>query len=870
MPRTVDDVEQDEAPRDDKTRGSLNTTNQKNTKKENTDTETKDDFVNTRTDDDGGHKRNTTSGGAVVTSGNKKVQKDEEKTNDDNAISSFIQNLLSGTFGNTSGDDEDEDTGGGDTGGGTNTGGGGGGTNEQDQPKDDDSIDNPPNTDEQNTGSDRSGQFGSGTGDSGPSFFGEGRNRSKGKYIEYKGVQYPIDRKGTESSETETDVAKIEAAWSDDTFTVGSTTFNLKDYFSKSEEERKALFDTALGLQNNTPPTKKQLNVLGIFWIVKRDSTYGAVVSIADPDDTKKSIFFDDKGNITVKGVTYTAKEIITGDGIDAAAWVYKQVIATQSSELAALYAGWGFTEDSNNTDTPEDENPVTNPQDAEQKFEAKPKSNTSPEGAPPNVENSKALTEVKMRELLSTIDAPDSSIRIQSHIKSVWAAGEAPVQGGVYIGPTSKGYWGFRTNSKGTANQGIPANEYKRVESSITGAVKFSGRKLPGRYSWGGYVSSPILGAKIDPEKDHKITEYPIIMNFPEVGICNSAIPYVAENQTEQHRVVTGAITNENGWGIGAMEGYASWGERSHWCGYSSWFVWTHSGYTPKHTLSNPAGAHNASLVYSEFIPNPITQDSEGTYASLPMFVNPETGKMEVNPELQKMGSPIKGSEDAREHCHLYKFYKQTKYTKTTIEKVPGTKKVNGKLVAIETEKKKEEEIAIQVYEQMLPNPISAYFIRGVHFTDDGMTEMGKKLMDHFLSVKDWEASIITRGSHVEVCPYVNPDGTMWRIGGNTGSAVIAKNAAGGKVSGAGYRFCCQKGKIWDFAADAPGSHVAFHKLINSQNSPAPQKIDSTMNGIFRRTELVDNYMKAVVNKKKNILGTLKKNLYDQIIEPG
>ena len=41
-------------------------------------------------------------------------------------------------------------------------------------------------------------------------------------------------------------------------------------------------------------------------------------------------------------------------------------------------------------------------------------------------------------------------------------------------------------------------------------------------------------------------------------------------------------------------------------------------------------------------------------------------------------------------------------------------------------------------------------------------------------------------------------------------------------------------------------------------------------MNGIFRRTELVDNYMKAVANKQKGILATLKNTLYDQIIEPG
>ena len=111
-----------------------------------------------------------------------------------------------------------------------------------------------------------------------------------------------------------------------------------------------------------------------------------------------------------------------------------------------------------------------------------------------------------------------------------------------------------------------------------------------------------------------------------------------------------------------------------------------------------------------------------------------------------------------------------------------------------------------------------------------------------------------------------------MWRIGGNTGSDAISGNAAAGsgKVSGAGWRFCCQPGKIWNFAGDDPGGHIAFHKLINSQSSPEYQKVEPTMNGIFRRTELVDNYMKAVANKQKGILATLKNTLYDQIIEPG
>lgn len=797
----LDDIEQDEAPRDDKTRRSVNTTNRTNTKRDNVDDDTAEELGNTRQDTDGGHKRDTTSGGAVVSSGNKDVKKDsprEEQTNDDNAISGFIQKLLNGTFGNTSGDDEEDKgantgTGGGQTGGET----GGRTDTPPDKPKDDEFIDKDEGTGEKNTGGDRSGEFGSGTtnppaeekpveekpveekpGEVKPPTFHFERadasrrsvNKSKGTYIEYKGVQYPIDRKGTEYSDTETDVAKQEAAWSDDTITVGETEITLLEYFAKTDSERIELFNNALGL--------------------------------VEPEQT----------------------------------------------------------------DTPKDENPATNPQDPEQKFEPKEKSNASPEVAPAQVENSKALTESKLRELNLKTEGVPVSMRIESFIKPVFGPGDAHIPGGIYAGATSKGYWAFRSNVNKTIGQGIVANEFKIKESSITGAVKYGAA----RGTWAGLTKSPILGVKIDSGKNLKITNYPIIMNFPEVGIPNKAIPYVAENQTEQHMMVTGGFHNKGGWGIGTMETFSSWGERSHWCGYSTAFCFNHSGYTTKYDLTNPAGAHNASIVYAEQTPKPLTPESEGTYASLPMFVNPDTGKMEVDPDLQNLGCPVKGGDDARTHCHFYKFYKQTKYTKKETKIETTTKIVNGKPQVVNKEIVTKKDIEIKVYEQMLANPISVYFIRGVHFTKGGMTDMGKKLMEHFLSQRGWETSIITRGSHVEVCPYLNPDGSMWRIGGNTTSNAISGNAAVGKVSGAGWRFCSQPGKIWDFADDGVGDHIAFHKLINSKSSPDSQKIEPTMNGIFRRTELVDNYMKAVVNRQKGILGTLKNTLYDQIIEPG
>jgi hypothetical protein len=103
-----------------------------------------------------------------------------------------------------------------------------------------------------------------------------------------------------------------------------------------------------------------------------------------------------------------------------------------------------------------------------------------------------------------------------------------------------------------------------------------------------------------------------------------------------------------------------------------------------------------------------------------------------------------------------------------------------------------------------------------------------------------------------------LNPDGSLWRIGGNTRQ---------GSVSGDGGDFACQAGHIWTFAGTKPGQHIAFHKLTPTSEF---QKIEPTMNGIFRRTELVDSYYKALASGDKRVLSTLKNSLYDQIVDPG
>lgn len=930
----LDDIEQDEAPKDKTTVNSLNTRNRTNTKRDNVDEDLADELSDTRTDNDGGHNRNRQpnrgSGGSQ--SGGNRQSGGSQNRDSDLALADFVRDLFGTTSGASSGGSGGggtstggrstggRSTGGTSTGGrstggsqsgsgqssggersttgrsgftggggrvqttgggsgGGNTGGGNTGGNDSDEtpPKDDEFIDNTPNNGEENTGSDRDGKFGSGTPAEPPKFHFERAdtsrrsvNKSKGTYIEYKGVQYPIDRKGTEYSDTETDVAKQEAAWGDDTFTVGKTVISLKDYFNKTDEERKKLLDDALDGGSTPKSTDQKLYVLSVKQWIQPDAAYGMTVTVklslgynTPQNEYEGQVPFDSSGYVTVEGIKFYATNVLLSDtGETVAQWLSKLVDSQPRRSDGSLddspirtEIGWGLRESADkNTDTPEDENPVTNPVDPEQKLPAKEKSSDSPEGAPENVENSKALTTARLRELTAKNSPVPAAWRVTHPNHSGEVAVSPP--GGTYGGTKT---WGFRARE--TEGLGGAANELKVPESKLTRSVKwyFGG-------TWEGLTRKPILG--VDIPKDErllKFIDYPIIMNFPEVGIPNTAVPYVAENQTEQHRmVVKSSVANFSKYGIGTFSGkpFANWAEQPHWCGYFSLHACNHSGYRPKISGIKWSIADGSTAAYSEVLPNPVTKDSTGTYGNLPMFVNPETKNWEVDPEIYKMGSPAGGGGDARAFNRLYPYYKKTHVVKPKEEQKTVIVKGKPQTKIIKTEEK----IAIEVYESLLPDPISIYFINGVHFNSSGLTDMGKKLIEHFLSQKGWEASIITRGTHVELCGYLDPDGTMLRLGGNTGS---------GSVSGAGGQFAIQQGWLWTFSKSGrpaslkPGFHTAFHKLVIPEGGES-QKIDNTMNGQFRRTELVDNYYKALANGNKNVLQTLARTLYDKVVEPG
>lgn len=751
-----------------------------------------------------------------------------------------------------------------------------------------------------------------------PVFYVVGRNRSKGLYVEYKGIQYPIDRKGTQD-----DIDARSVAWEDDTVTVGTIVISLKDYFAAgSNEERKKLFDSALGgtsgdipktddeldkdddessgtsetsgrsgqfgnvstsgtsgtsdtsgksgtdiIQNSTSninvnfdlefskdpsPGKVKINIL-----IKTDGSL--ITGDYDENDFANiktlSLVFDDKGYVVINGIKYSAKQIInvrgTGtflpgsrEGISA----YDDLKGSTNADIINLLKIWDSS-NTNQSDTPDDENPATNNVDPEQKFEPKLKENEAPQGAPQNVENSAALTTSKLRALEGQTVKPGASI-------NMW---DSFINYKVPKFSTSLGYFGIRDQKAKTLGLGKLENEYK-TESKLIGAVKSYFNS-----NWSELITgAPIPVAKKSEELN--LIDYPIIMNFTEVGVWNKKVPYVADTQTEQHRMLYISYSNSHNmgkWGIGSYDstngGFANWAEQPHWCGIFTQHCISHGGYTLPGIKVSLAGANNINNVYFNSALVKLKEkkmDAEQSLGNIPTYID-SAGQQIPHGDLLKLKVFGNGS-GTNYKTPIYgmlldtSIYKELSESNVTMVPTKDGKKLKPNIKKTMTREK----IPIVVRESFLPNPIMVYFIAGYHFTTEGLTPQGKKLIEHLLSQRDWEVAIISRGGHIEVCPYINPDGTIARFGGNTGNSNV--------VSRDGGKFAARASSISAFSSGAKaGSYVCFTKVVPKAGS---QKIEPTLNGQFRRTPIVDSYYRSI--NGKTVLPTLKNVLYDTIVE--
>ena len=253
------------------------------------------------------------------------------------------------------------------------------------------------------------------------------------------------------------------------------------------------------------------------------------------------------------------------------------------------------------------------------------------------------------------------------------------------------------------------------------------------------------------------------------------------------------------------------------------------------------------------------VDEYTTGCIGNFPSYVDPTTGKKEMHDDVKALNSHNSGR--STYICNYYDAYFSKEITKKTVTRettmVKKGKKMFPKVKT--TVSNTGEKIAITVYESLLPEPKFVTFIGGVHYNAAGLTDMGKKLIEHLLSQRGWEAAIISRGGHIEVCPYLNPDGSFARFGGNTTSAVV--DGAGGKFAASSKTLY----KFTNYPAYKPGVFITFSKIEPRAGS---QKIEPTLNGQYKRTEIVDSYYRAI-KSDKNVLSTLKTRLYDAMVEP-
>ena len=181
-------------------------------------------------------------------------------------------------------------------------------------------------------------------------------------------------------------------------------------------------------------------------------------------------------------------------------------------------------------------------------KTDAKNKSSTSPQSAPTNVDNSQAVTsDVKIDNAIKSTPTPTGT-RVTTNI----------VQNKIND-PT---YWAYR-KVEGTKGGGVSANEKKLSVSSILGYVKYYFNA-----SWSNLTS----GIQIQ-----SIWDVLISMNIPQVGVFNSKIPYVAEENTEQHMMILNdRMVHNKGSGttIGLYSKNPSWADEPYWCGIFTDFI--------------------------------------------------------------------------------------------------------------------------------------------------------------------------------------------------------------------------------------------------------------------------------------------------------
>lgn len=526
-----------------------------------------------------------------------------------------------------------------------------------------------------------------------------------------------------------------------------------------------------------------------------------------------------------------------------------------------------GLNDASATDDINDAEDGSTTSGDSLDKNPAKEKSQETPEGAPEQVEQSPAMTKRNFERIQAGVTQISPSLLAQNQ-RTTGKIG-------------ARGYWAFRRYPDNTPF-GKP--EFELNSTVVNGFCTVDGKIGSVPYHFGGdlYKLRKNTGRGVGVISGREnVVDFPIWMNFPEVGLWNTLVPYVADNQTEQHMgmIPSGTTYFHNlpgGYGIGLYQNVslrkpdeANWGIAPPWCGITTNAVIKHGGYIHYHgsVIGAGDGAEDWWLKsVKNFNGNKIEEDvgfsNWGMFASIPVTIkdgenipiksffrkNPNTGE-------DKWFKGDQSTEAFLDKPIVEEYTEMIKVKKKTYEPDPNNprgKKV--KIFEVEEPRIKKRNVPQLHYEQLLPNPTGIMFLRGIHYDPkEGITAAGTRLLDHLFNQTGWEIGAVTRNSHVETLLYLNPDLTGVNIGGNTGSRYSKYLHQGNHMTV----------KKFDISWPGTANFFAITKCIYTWG---PQKVDSNLNGKFRRTPIVDSYY-SLIGREQNVFSGLK-SFYDRILD--
>jgi hypothetical protein len=509
-------------------------------------------------------------------------------------------------------------------------------------------------------------------------------------------------------------------------------------------------------------------------------------------------------------------------------------------STVTTLPSGSTVTTDGTGQTTTKTDTTDTNPNnqtDSNKKEEAKPKANESPEAAPNKVDESDAMTEEKSVDLTKQNAKQGNSIRV--------------TQGSWYNptpNPSAKpgGVWAYRKVESN--NLSGPPNEFNQQSGPIVAEVK---------YYFGANWNTLLNGLGSNKPSKQNLIDIPIIMNFPEVGVFNKACPYVAEENTELHMMIT-RVGNKGGYTYG-VAGLASWADKDYWCGH--WTSWCElkSGYDG----GNDSGAGTANVIgWNKCIANFANGRGSKSLAGYPATsVNGQVGVYNNYFDFQvknKKGVLERYKWNGRESEKLFaQGYNIKTPTIIKTETIPdldkkGKQKIDKKgnpvFKTVQKEIPDPNAPKVSHWEQLMSDPIQAIFFVGYHIDKSGgLTAAGKRLCAHFVKECNTECFTLSRGDHVEFGVFLNPDGTLISFGGNT-SGALSRN---------GTNFVIRAGTVGKFG-------LSNGMTVLTAMKGSGQKVSNKLNSKFIRTPLYNAYSNQI--GKDNKLSSAYKQIMDKI----